>query len=204
MKDGIARAALRGTLASVAGVLAMDLYFKSLKRLEKRREAERGSPARDDAEGRGDSEAEGTGRRDGGGDGRPRALDDVSLVGHPRKEGEPSTVAVGRIAYEKIKGREPSWERGGQLGKAVHWGYGMAVGGIYGLLEPKVREHDLAAGMGYGTALWLLGDELAVPLLGLAEGPTAHPPRVHLEALGAHLVYGLTTSAATRMLHRVV
>ena len=134
---------------------------------------------------------------------RERRLDDISLVGQHAKEGEPATVAIGRIAYERLRGEAPSRERGAQLGKAVHWGYGLAVGALFGLLERRVPDDDLSdlsVGLGYGAALWLLGDELAVPMLGLAKGPTAHAPRVHAQALGAHLVYGLATGAAMRAL----
>ena len=191
MKDGIARSLARGTLASIAGLVAMDLYFRAMKSLKERREQ--------GEEGRGS----GRGRVSSASRGEEHALDDISLVGQQSKEGEPATVAVGRIAYEKVTGREPDREQGARLGKAVHWGYGLAVGSLYGLLEPRF-DRDLSAGLGYGVALWLLGDELAVPALGLAKGPTAHPPTVHAQALGAHLVYGLATSAATKVLHRVM
>ena len=178
MNNGIGRALARGALASVAGVAAMDLFFQAIKKLP------------------GGSEEEGDGRR------RERRLDDISLVGRQAKEGEPATVAVGRIAYETLRGEEPSRERGARLGKAVHWGYGLAMGALFGLLERRLPDHDLSTGLGYGAALWLLGDELAVPMLGLAKGPTAHPPRVHAQALGAHLVYGLATGAALGALER--
>lgn len=214
MKNGTGRAVLRGTVASVAGILAMDLYFKAVKRMEERVESTRREQGQvehteeergeqQETSRSGDGQADDTPRRDGG-DGHAHGLDDISVVGHPRREGEPSTVAVGRILYERLRRAEPSRERGAQLGKLVHWGYGMAMGGVYGLLEPRVKDRDLTAGLGYGAALWLFGDELAVPLLGLAEGPTAHPPKVHAQAFGAHLVYGLTTSAASKALRHVM
>lgn len=213
MTNGTGRAVLRGTVASVAGILAMDLYFKAIKRLreraastrQKQGQAEHEEEERNERREASQSGDEGqAGSPQGSGGEQESALDDISLVGHPRREGEPSTVAVGRILYERLRHAEPSRERGTQLGKLVHWGYGMAMGGVYGLLEPRVKERDLTAGLGYGAALWLFGDELAVPLLGLAAGPTAHPPRVHVEAFGAHLVYGLTTSAATKALRHVM
>ena len=173
MNNGIGRALARGTLAGVAGLVAMDLFSRAMKNV--------GSSSSESDEPDGE-----------------RRLDDISLVGPHAKEGEPATVAVGRIAYEKVLGSEPSRERGAQLGKAVHWGYGLAVGALFGLLERRLPDNDLGSGLGYGAALWLLGDELAVPLLGLAEGPTAHPARVHVQALGAHLVYGLATGAAMK------
>jgi hypothetical protein len=178
MEKGIGRALARGTLASVAGLVAMDLFTRAMKNVGSGSEQRGGS-------------------REG-----ERGMDDISLVGRRAKEGEPATVAVGRIAYEKLRGEEPSRERGAQLGWTVHWGYGLAVGGLFGLLERRLPVDGLSAGLGYGAALWLLGDELAVPMLGLSKGPTAHPPRVHAQALGAHLVYGLATGAALSALER--
>ena len=189
MDNGIGRALARGALASVAGLVAMDLFSRSMKKVG----GENGG---------GDTKKKKSGSKKANGAGR--RLDDISLVGHPRKEGEPATETVGRLSYEKIMKREPSEQRRGQLGQAVHWGYGMAMGALFGVLERRMPGNDMGAGLGYGAALWLLGDELAVPLLGLSEGPTAHPPRVHAQALGAHLVYGLTTGAALRALERAM
>jgi len=183
MGNGLGRAVLRGSLASVAGILAMDAFFRRIRRVGSARPA-------------------GDHRRSNRAGGR---LDDISLVGRRAREGEPSTEAVGRLAYRAVKGEDPTEPTRRRLGKAVHWGYGMAVGGLYGLLRPD-REDDGAVGdgLGYGTALWLFGDELAVPLLGLAKGPTAVSTRTHAEALGAHLVYGLATATATKALRRVL
>jgi hypothetical protein len=55
-------------------------------------------------------------------------------------------------------------------------------------------------GLAVGVGLWLLGDELVMPLLGLTGGPTAYPAAVHVHGFGAHLAYGLATSAATQAL----
>lgn len=193
MKDGIARAVVRGTLAGVVGVLAMDLYSRASARLR-----ERFGPD-DDGEIDGDAHDEGTHDEPDEG-----ALDDVALVGPFAREDEPATVTVGRLAYESVKGDEPSRDQGGTLGKAVHWTYGLAVGGLFGLLRDRVAAGSLTAGLGYGAALWLLGDEIAVPVLGLAAGPTAHAATVHADALGAHLVYGLATSATAKALRPVL
>jgi len=183
MGNGVGRAVLRGSLASVAGILAMDRFFKSIRRVG-------AQPADDDD------------RRSNRGE---RRLDDISLVGRSAKEGEPSTQAVGRLAYRALKGEDPPESTHRRLGTAVHWGYGMAVGALFGLLRPEPEDDGvLGDGLGYGTALWLFGDELAVPLLGLAKGPTAVPARTHAEALGAHLAYGLATASATKALRRVL
>lgn len=51
---------------------------------------------------------------------------------------------------------------------------------------------------------WSSRGLIAVPVLGLARGPTAHPASMHASMFGAHLVYGATTAAANRALSRVM
>lgn len=48
------------------------------------------------------------------------------------------------------------------------------------------------AGSGYGTALFLGADEVAVPALGLSQSDGASPLGAHLYGLVSHLVYGVT------------
>jgi uncharacterized membrane protein YagU involved in acid resistance len=54
----------------------------------------------------------------------------------------------------------------------------------------------------FGAGLWLIGDELIVPLLGVQRGPTAVSFTQHLNRLGAHLFYGWSTAAITRALSK--
>ncbi len=78
-------------------------------------------------------------------------------------------------------------------------GLTMAVG--YGLVRaPRARGFYVLGGAMFGVGLWALGDELAVPLLGLGEKPTEHPPSMHITTLAAHVGYGVATAATTRAL----
>jgi hypothetical protein len=52
--------------------------------------------------------------------------------------------------------------------------------------------------------LGALGDELMMPLLGLADGPTAYPVELHAYGLGAHIVYGLAMAATAQVLDKVI
>lgn len=196
---------LRGAIGSVAGLAMMGLYFRAAQAISNgsdRSGEEAGEQAGEQGREQG-GEQGGDGR---GGDPveRHEALDDISVVGQQSREDEPATESVGRIAYETVTGDEPEEDTRQKLGQAVHWGYGILMGGVYGALRPEADAPDLAAGLGYGTALWVLGDELMVPLLGLSEGPTAHSIPDHAMALGAHLAYGATTATATQALRRVM
>jgi hypothetical protein len=131
-----------------------------------------------------------------------RALDSISLVGRNHKEGESSTEAMGRILYRLVVGQEPqSQETRTTLSYLIHWIISMFMSGVYGAARGPAGAPDAQGGMALGAGLWLFGDELAMPLLGLTDGPTAYPPQLHAHSWGAHLAYGLASSGATQLLH---
>lgn len=172
--------ALFGIAGGMAGLAAMRLYWRAATVL--RGEDPRGLTA----------------------EGPPRALDEVSVVGRQHQEGESSTAAVGRKAYEEATGEEPDRAQKTWLSYGVHWSYGLLMAGGYGALRGRQDGLDVPGGLAFGTGLWLLGDELVVPLLGLAEGPTAYPAAQHAHRLGAHLAYGAATAAAAQVLHSLL
>lgn len=136
--------------------------------------------------------------------GEPDDLDDMGVAGQHHRKDESSTAAAGRIAYEEVTGEEPTEETRALLSTAVHWGYGMMLGGLYGALRGRREGLDLKGGLVFGSLAWLLGDELLVPLLGLSKGPTAFPAEQHAHRRGAHMTYGLATSVATQALFGMI
>jgi putative membrane protein len=74
----------------------------------------------------------------------------------------------------------------------VHYSFGTLVGAVYGAMAAKVPAAKAGSGTVYGAAVWLLADEVGVPMAGLSKPPQAIPAQKHLEALASHLVYGLT------------
>lgn len=89
-------------------------------------------------------------------------------------------------------------------GPVVHYGYGALVGALYGGLSELLPITSAGMGLPFGFALWLLGDEIAVPALGLGKRPTEYPVEVHADALAAHFMYGATTDLLRRALRHVV
>jgi putative membrane protein len=80
----------------------------------------------------------------------------------------------------------------------VHYAFGATMGALYGGLvevSPPVR---WLGGSGWGTALWMVGDEIAVPLLGLSRAGQDYPVEAHLQAFAAHIVYGVTADVVRR------
>ncbi len=171
-----------GVFGSVAGLVAMGYYWKIVVKL-------RGNDPRQESV-------------DPNG---PHELDDISLIGKHYEKGEPSTVAIGQIFYQLFAGKKAeSKETKTTLSNVVHYGYGMMVGGLYGVTRETTKVGDIPGGLGWGTGLWLFGSELAIPMLGLSAGPTTQSAASHVYGLGAHFVYGLATSFTTDLLDRVL
>ncbi len=113
-------------------------------------------------------------------------------------ESEDATMkAAGKVAHVVLR-RDLSHEQKKKLGPVVHYVFGAGSGAAYGAVAERVRRLNPAAGLAFGGALWAAADELGVPAIGLAEWPAAYPLPVHLNALGAHLVYGETAEMVRR------
>ncbi len=87
------------------------------------------------------------------------------------------------------------------LGLAIHLVLGFGYAWLYAdQVEPRLRLRPAAAGLVFGTALWVLAQAMAVPLLGwLGEAQPAPGilawrlgPGAALASLVAHLAYGGT------------
>lgn len=138
-------------------------------------------------------------------EGGPHPLDEISLVGTHHTPDESSTAAMGRIAYTRVAGKPPeSGETKGLLSYLVHYGYGSLQGGLFGAATEGSGAAAVPGGALYGTGMWALGDEAAISLLGLADGPAKYPLAQHLHRWGAHLTYGVVTAAVTALLRRVL
>lgn len=176
-----------GLVGGAVGVLAMDLFRVYI------------SPQiMPDENGQG---ANGNAR---GGQGGTEGQDDsISLIGQHHRPDESSTAALGRMMYSAVEHHDPDKATKSELSNLVHWSYGVLQGGVYGVMQPVLGDNVLVSGALFGTGLWLLGDELAVPLLGLQDGPSAAPPSTHVNRLALHLAYGITTAATTQLLKRM-
>ncbi len=89
-------------------------------------------------------------------------------------------------------------------GPAVHYGYGAMVGALYGGLSELVPTVGIGLGIPYATILFLAGDEIAVPALGLSKPPSKTPAEDHASALATHFVYGVTLDISRRILRRLI
>src|SRR6266545_1562626 len=117
---------------------------------------------------------------------------------------EPATIKAAQIVSEKILGHQLAKDEKEMAGDAVHYATGATSGAIYGVAAELAPEVTVGAGIPFGTAVWLVVDEGAVPLLGLAKAPTEYPLSTHIYALASHFVYGFTTDVVRRALRRTI
>lgn len=122
--------------------------------------------------------------------------------GQPKAEGDDATMKLAEWLLKSIADIELTSEQKKSAGSFVHYGFGGAMGGLYGALLERSRKPGLIDGTLLGVLLFAGADELMVPALGLSESPTKYPLSVHASALGAHLVYGLTTEEVRRKVRR--
>jgi hypothetical protein len=116
----------------------------------------------------------------------------------------PATVKLASAISEDVFNHELSSDEKEVAGMAVHYGFSLVTGGIYGVMAELEPEASAGAGAPFGAAVWLLADEITVPLMGLSKGPTAYPLSKHAYSLAAHLVYGVATEASRRAVRNVL
>ena len=113
-------------------------------------------------------------------------------------QGDDATVKVGDALSRIVRGRGLSEEEKPAAGSAVHYGFGAAMGVMYGIVAAATRAATVGWGMGFGVAAWLGAHVIMVPALGLAPSPLRQPlPKEGLE-LAMHLLYGVTVDLVRR------
>src|SRR5690606_12854211 len=116
-------------------------------------------------------------------------------------DGQPATHKAADLLVRPI-GVELSDQGRARLGRTIHFVYGSAWGAVLGALAPRVKLPPLAWGAAFGAGLWLLSDEVLVPLFRLSRPPWRYPASFHGKMLAAHLVYGAAADGTWRLLRR--
>ena len=160
---------IAGSLAGVAGALAMNLFQRAAARTGGGREAGDatiGIPRT----GRGPQPAQALGNASD--DSTARVANAMtSAIGYPLRTPGEKQVA----------------------GEFVHLAFGALNGALYGAavhLDPRLR---MGGGVPFGLAVWALADEGMVPALGLKRSPADTSPALHAYSCASHMVYGATT-----------
>lgn len=117
----------------------------------------------------------------------------------PQQRDETSTQTVARRFVEGFMARPLTHkELGGQL---VHYAFGAAWGGVYGLVHgPRPAFRGPLGALAFSTLVWGISDNLILPAFKIAAWPQAYPAATHAYALGAHLAYGAAVWGAYELL----
>lgn len=130
----------------------------------------------------------------------PRARRHTQRV---REGGEdPAHVLAARL--ERMTGTRLSRDGHHVAGQAIHYGIGIAPAALYGALRDRVPYLGAGRGALYGLGMFVVEDEVANPVAGLARGPFAYLWQAHARGLVAHLVLGVVTDAAFSLLRGLV
>jgi len=108
-------------------------------------------------------------------------------------EGQDATVKAASEISEGVFDHKLTKSEKKVAGPAVHYAMGATSGAIYGVMAELLPPVTMGAGLPFGTAVWLIADEAALPALGLSKSPAEVPLSTHAYALASHFVYGLTT-----------
>jgi hypothetical protein len=111
---------------------------------------------------------------------------------------EPANIKAAEKIIESAAGRQPTKSEKDVGGELMHYAVGGLSGAAFGALAPLTPLPRVAAGAIFGTAVWVIADEITVPVLGLSKPPTEYPVSTHANGLAAHLVYGISTALLWR------
>jgi uncharacterized membrane protein YagU involved in acid resistance len=117
---------------------------------------------------------------------------------------EDATMKTADVVVSTVTGgRHLSFEEREKGGPIVHYAFGAIMGGVYGALA----EYSEAATAGFGTAfagaLFAGADLIAVPALKLSDS-TGAPASTLVTPFAAHLVYGVATEGARRLVRAIM
>jgi hypothetical protein len=114
-------------------------------------------------------------------------------------EQAPAPAQVGKRLVEGLFERELAPSRIPLVNNATHWGYGMLGGAQYGLVAGSLRDPRFWYGLPFGATVWATG-YLILPAAHLYQPIWEYDSVTLAKDLSAHLVYGLTTAGAFRLL----
>jgi putative membrane protein len=117
-------------------------------------------------------------------------------------ERQPPTMHAAAALAHRLFLYVPTDSEKQRVGQALHYTFGTATSALYGSLAEAFPVLTTAAGIPFGMVVWLLADEIAVPVLGLSKPPAQQKRSTHLYAFTAHCLYGLTTECTRRLVRR--
>lgn len=107
----------------------------------------------------------------------------------------PAPAQVAKKVSEGVFNKRVVKRQAPVITNVVHWSYGAALGGAYGLAASRLQRSAAVQGLAFGTAVWGLAYASLAPL-GIYEAPWRYPAKALGIEFSYHLVYGLGVAAA--------
>jgi hypothetical protein len=137
-------------------------------------------------------------RRDGG---ETRFSDWELSKGITTWEDAPAPAQVGKRLFEGLFQTKLPATRVPLVNNVMHWGYGIANAAQYGIVAGSLPEPRIRYGAPFGATVWA-SSYVILPLAKLYEPIWKYDVKTLANDLSAHLVYGLATATAFRLLSR--
>ncbi len=176
--DAIWRRATAGLAGGLLGALAMNVFARVVRTSNHGLEAPGAAPGSD---------------RDGRGMQPPQAR---------TRADQDAAVQDGTVVYRSLTGHTPDRTTSRWLGTGAHCAFGSALGVVYAVGSNRAPALRTGFGVLYGSLVWAIAYEGAMPALGLSRGPRELPLGVHAYALPGHWLYGSTLEGPMRLLTR--
>ena len=133
----------------------------------------------------------------GGGDSSAKEWE--SSAGVTNWEEAPAPAHVGKRLVEGLFGIELAPKRARLVNNVMHWAYGILNGALYGIVAESLPSPRSRYGLPFGATVWA-GDYVILPAAKLYEPIWDYDAKTLANDLSAHLVYGLATASALRVL----
>jgi hypothetical protein len=137
-------------------------------------------------------------RRGGGSDSFPAWEFSAGLE---KWDDAPAPAQVGKRLFEGLFQRPLPPERARLVNNITHWAFGVVNGAQYGLVVGSLRNRRLRYGVPFAVGVWGSG-YVVLPAAGLYQPIWEYDATTLAKDLSAHIVYGLTTAAAFKLLTR--
>jgi hypothetical protein len=111
----------------------------------------------------------------------------------------PAPARLGKRLVEGLFKRELSLRREPLVNNITHWGYGMLSGAQYGLVTRSLPIPRIRYGLPFGAAAWA-SSYVVLPIAKVYKPIWEYDVNTLAKDLTAHLVYGVSTGTALRLL----
>jgi len=114
-------------------------------------------------------------------------------------EDAPAPAHVGKRLVEGLFQTELPATRAPLVNNVMHWAYGIGNGAQYGIVAGSLPTQRIRYGLPFGASVWGSG-YVILPAMKLYEPIWRYDVKTLADDLSAHLVYGLATATAMRLL----